>query len=292
MTAALAGVALLALSACSSGDNTNSAFDLSKVTVDKSAAALLPAQYQTKGINIGSDIPYAPMELFAEDGVTVTGLDYDLSQLIAKKLGVTISFNKQAWDSIIPSVQAGNHDMIMSGMNDTLERQASLDFVDYFKGGFSIVVAKGNPEGIAKLSDLCGKTAVVQMQTTQGTMLRDLDCGAAGPVNILEFKTDPEAVTALVAGTGVADVMDAPIAAYAALQQPTKLELVTDPANPNGYTPGYTAIGVLKGNTGLANALKAAIDSAIADGSYQAVLDKWNLGNFAVTEATINGTKK
>ena len=285
---ALAGVALLALSACSS--NASPSVSPGTVAVDEAAAALLPDSYKTNGINIGSDIPYAPMELFEEDGVTVTGLDYDLSQLIAAKLGVKISFNKQAWDSIIPSVQAGTHDMIMSGMNDTVERQGQLDFVDYFKGGFAIVTAKGNPEGISTLKDLCGKTAVVQTQTVQGDMLKALDCGAAGPVKLQEYPTDPDAITALIAGKGVADVMDAPIAAYAALQQPTKLELVVDAKNPNGYEPVFTGIGVLKGNTGLASALQAALNSAIADGSYQAVLDKWNLGSFAVTEATINGT--
>ena len=288
---AIAGVAILALSACSSGATPTATPSSTGITVDTAAAALLPDAYKTKGINIGSDIPYAPMEFFKEDGTTVTGLDYDLSQLIAAKLGVTISFNKQAWDSIIPSVQSGNHDMIMSGMNDTVERQGQLDFVDYFKGGFAIVTTKGNPEGITKLTDLCGKTAVVQTQTVQGDMLRKLDCGSAGPVKLQEYPTDPDAITALVAGKGVADVMDAPIAAYAALQQPAKLELVVDSANPNGYEPVFTGIGVLKGNKGLADAIQAALNSAIADGSYMAVLDKWNLGSFAVTEASINGTK-
>jgi polar amino acid transport system substrate-binding protein len=285
----MAGVAIFALAACSADATpTPSA---TTVAVDEAAASLLPVEYKTSGIDIGSDIPYAPMELFEEDGTTVTGLDYDLSQLIAAKLGVEISFNKQAWDSIIPSVQSGNHDMIMSGMNDTVERQQSLDFVDYFKGGFAIVTAKGNPEGITTLTDLCGKTAVVQTQTVQGDMLRALDCGDAGPVVLQEYPTDPDAITALIAGKGVADVMDAPIAAYAALQQPTKLELVVDAANPNGYEPVFTGIGVLKTNTGLRDAIQAALNSAIADGSYQAVLDKWNLGSFAVTEATVNGTK-
>jgi len=287
----MAGVAIFALSACSASTTPSATPSSTGIAVDTAAAALLPDTYKTKGINIGSDIPYAPMELFKEDGTTVTGLDYDLSQLIAAKLGVTISFNKQAWDSIIPSVQSGNHDMIMSGMNDTVERQGQLDFVDYFKGGFAIVTSKGNPEGITKLTDLCGKTAVVQTQTVQGDMLRKLDCGSAGPVKLQEYPTDPDAITALVAGKGVADVMDAPIAAYAALQQPTKLELVVDSANPNGYEPVFTGIGVLKGNKGLADAVQAALNSAIADGSYMTVLNKWNLGSFAVTEASINGTK-
>ena len=267
------------------------------VQVDSAAAALLPAKYKTAGINVASDIPYAPMEMF-DDENNPTGFDYDLSQSIAQKLGVKISFNKQAWDSIIPSLQAGNHDIIMSGMNDTVERQATLDYVDYFKGGFSIVVAKGNPQGVKTLTDLCGQPVTIQKATVQGDMLKALtpQCTAAGKkaVIINEYPSDPEALNALRAGKGIADVMDAPIAAYAA-QTSGKgqyFDLITDAANPNGYEAVYTGIGVLKANKELTAALQKAVQSLIDDGTYGKILAKWNLSSFGVTTATINGTKK
>jgi polar amino acid transport system substrate-binding protein len=267
------------------------------VEVDSAAAALLPADFKTKGINVASDIPYAPMEMFDDENMP-TGFDYDLSQSIAQKLGVTVSFNKQAWDSIIPSLQAGNHDIIMSGMNDTVERQATLDYVDYFKGGFAIVVAKGNPNKVATLLDLCGQPVTIQKATVQGDMLKALtpQCVAAGKkaVVINEYPSDPEALNALRAGKGIADVMDAPIAAYAA-QTAGKgqyFELITDAANPNGYEPVFTGIGILKTNKELTSALQAAVQSLINDGTYGKILAKWNLSSFGVAEASINGTKK
>jgi polar amino acid transport system substrate-binding protein len=302
--AAMATASVLMVAGCAStteatptASATTDAMSIPMVEVDAAAAALLPDSYKTAGINVASDIPYAPMEMFDENNKP-TGFDYDLSQSIAQKLGVTVSFNKQAWDSIIPSLQAGNHDIIMSGMNDTVERQATLDYVDYFKGGFAIVVAKGNPNKVATLLDLCGQPVTIQKATVQGDMLKALtpQCVAAGKkaVVINEYPSDPEALNALRAGKGIADVMDAPIAAYAA-QTAGKgqyFELITDAANPNGYEPVYTGIGILKANKELTSALQAAVQSLINDGTYGKILAKWNLASFGVTEATINGTKK
>jgi polar amino acid transport system substrate-binding protein len=301
--AALATASVLVLAGCSgtttaapteSASPTTAA--IPAVQVDSAAAALLPAKYKTAGINVASDIPYAPMEMFDAAGKP-TGFDYDLSQSIGQKLGVTVSFNKQAWDSIIPSLQAGNHDIIMSGMNDTVERQKQLDYVDYFKGGFAIVVAKGNPNNVKTLMDLCGQPVTIQKATVQGDMLKALapQCVAAGKkaVIINEYPADPDALSALRAGKGIADVMDAPIAAYAAQTggDGQYYDLITDAANPNGYQPVFTGIGVLKANTGLTKAIQAAVQSLIADGTYGKILAKWNLSSFGVTEASINGTK-
>lgn len=302
--AAMATASVLMVAGCASTTDatptasaTTDSMAIPMVEVDSAAAALLPADFKTKGINVASDIPYAPMEMFDENNKP-TGFDYDLSQSIAQKLGVTVSFNKQAWDSIIPSLQAGNHDIIMSGMNDTVERQATLDYVDYFKGGFAIVVAKGNPNKVATLLDLCGQPVTIQKATVQGDMLKALtpQCVAAGKkaVVINEYPSDPEALNALRAGKGIADVMDAPIAAYAA-QTAGKgqyFELITDAANPNGYEPVFTGIGILKTNKELTAALQAAVQSLINDGTYGKILAKWNLSSFGVAEATINGTKK
>ena len=126
------------------------------------------------------------VEILNDDG-TVSGLDYDLSQALGQQLGVKFSFNKQAWDSIIPSLQSGNHDIIMSGMNDTLERQQTLDFVDYFLGGFSILVAKGNPDGITSLKDLCGKTVAEEVEVAQIALIKAVakECPAGQTIEII-----------------------------------------------------------------------------------------------------------
>lgn len=297
--ALLASTGLLLMSGCGSS-NTNSGMTgtekIPEVAVDAAAAALVPERFKDQGISIASDIPYAPMEMFDENG-NVYGVDYDLAVAIGQKLGLKISFNDQDWDGIIPSLQSGLHDVIISGMNDTVERQETLVFVDYFKAGFAIIVEKGNPEGITTLTDLCGKTVAVIISTVQGDLLRALEpqCIAAGkaPVDVMELPDDPAALSAIRAGKAVADVSDAPVAAYAAQTagDGQYFELVKDAANPNGYETVFTGIAVLKEDNDLALAIQAALESLMDDGTYMQILKKYNVDSFAVPKATINGTK-
>lgn len=295
----LASAGLLLMSGCGSSDSESVATgtdQIPEVAIDAAAAALVPERFKDQGISIASDIPYAPMEMFDENN-NVYGVDYDLAVAIGQKLGLKISFNDQDWDGIIPSLQSGLHDVIISGMNDTVERQATLDFVDYFKAGFAIIVKKGNPEGITTLTDLCGKTVAVIISTVQGDLLRALEpqCVEAGkaPVDVMELPDDPAALSAIRAGKAVADVSDAPVAAYAAQTagDGQYFELVKDAANPNGYETIYTGIAVLKEDNDLALAIQAALQSLMDDGTYMEILKKYNVDSFAVPKATINGTK-
>ena len=299
-TLAALGATALLLAACggSSSSTESSAAPAASTAASAAAgvgasAALLPQEYKDKGeIDVASDIPYPPMEILAEDG-TVTGLDYDLAQALGQQLGVKISFNKQAWDSIIPSLQSGTHDIIMSGMNDTLERQQTLDFVDYFLGGFSILVAKGNPEGITSLKDLCGHTVAEETEVAQIELIKAVakECPAGQTIEILELPSDGDAQNAVRAGKAVADVLDAAPAGYSAKTAPDLFEVIVDAEAPNGVEPVYTGIGVLKENSGLTAALQAALQEIIDNGTYKSILDKYGLGQYAVTEAIINGTK-
>lgn len=291
-SAVVAASAALILSGCAASQpaasNTAAA---SGAGVDKAAAALVPANFK-KGINVGSDIPYAPMEMFDAKNKPM-GFDYDLSQAIAGKLGVPISFNKQAWDSIIASLQSGTHDIIMSGMNDTLDRQKVLDFVDYFSAGFAVVVPAGNPEHIKTFADLCGKTVAIQTATSQIDLVNAVNPSCTSKIQVLKFPTDGDAQNAIRAGKASAGVNDGQVAAYTVQTAGAGkyFELVTPTDAPAGYTSALTGIGVLKSNSGLTKAIQAALQSLIADGTYGKLLAKWNLTAFAVTEATINGTK-
>jgi polar amino acid transport system substrate-binding protein len=289
--AMLATVSIFALTGCAAETATENTAD-GTIAVDETAAALVPAEFKD-GISVASDIPYAPMELFDEND-NPTGFDYDLSQAIAAKLGVTLSFEDQDWDGIIPSLQSGTHDIIMSGMNDTIERQEVLDFVDYFSAGFAVVVAKGNPEGIKSFADLCGKVVAIQTATAQIDLINAVNPSCAKKIEVLEFPTDGDAQNAIRAGKAVAGVNDGQVAAYTAQTagDGEYFEIVAPSDAPDGYTSALTGVGVLKKNTGLTAAIQAAINSLIADGNYAKLLEKWNLSAFAVTEATINGTKK
>jgi polar amino acid transport system substrate-binding protein len=290
----------LALTGCSVDDPVTAGTPAPQmsVEVDAAAAAALPAKYKDAGaINVAADIPNPPMEMLDENN-NPTGLDYDLSQAMGGKLGVKFNFQQQAFDSSIPSLQAGKNDIIFAGMNDTAERQKVLNFVDYFHAGFKILVNAGNPEGIGSIIDLCGKPVAVQKATVQGEYLASFakKCQEAGkaPIELVQLPSELDAQTAVRSGKAVADVVDASVATYAAATagDGRLFELVKDPEFPNGYNPVYTGIGLLKENKDLTEALRLALQSLVEDGTYTQLMEKYDLVDFAVTEAGVNNGGK
>ena len=293
---AAAGLALASgLTACSAGSTPASEVKtFSAADIDPAAAASLPERYKAAGvIKVASDIPYPPMEMFDENQ-QLTGLDYDLAQALGAKLGVKLELQTQAFDSIIPSLQSGKNDIIMSGMNDTAERQETLDFVDYFHAGFSILVPEGNPQNITTALDLCDRDVAVQKATVQAEILRSYDrqCTDKGssPIRVAELPLETDVQTAVRSGKAAADVVDSAVAAYAAKTAGDGkiFDVVKDPANPAGYNPVYTGIGVLKKDAQLSKALLTALQALIADGTYDTILAKYDLSDYTVKESGLN----
>ncbi|CAG6395829.1 ABC transporter substrate-binding protein [Streptomyces cocklensis] len=257
----------------------------------------LPQKYQdSKVIQVGTDASYAPMEQTV-DG-KIVGIDPDLGAALGEKLGVTLKFTNGKFDGLITSLQTGRSDIVMSAMSDTKARQGGLDdkgkkigtgvdFVDYYNSGSSLLVQKGNPKGVKSLDDLCGQTVAVQ----RGTIYEDAfkkqktTCGSKG-LTIQAFDTDAEAQTRVKAGGAVADLNDTPVAAYIAQTsgKGADFEVAGAPSD-----AGPFGIAVSKDATQLRDALKAAMDAIVADGTYTKILQKWNATTGAVTTVAING---
>lgn len=295
LLAASAGLAL-ALTGCSGssggGDTSDAAGanlptgDEISTTADPELTKLLPADIVDQGkINIAVDIPFPPMAMY-DDSNREIGFDPELGRLIGQKLGIDVSLNKQAFDSVIPSLQANKNDIIMSGMNDTPERQETLSFVDYTHGGFAIAVQAGNPAKIGTQQDLCGKTVSVQKATVQGDLLRAMDCD----ITVMELPNDLDAQTALRAGKSQAYAADAVVTEYvvATTDDGKAFEIVRDPENPAGFNPVYSGIGILKEDTELTEAVRAALQALIEEGTYQEVLERNGIDAYAVESAEIN----
>ncbi|WP_017791742.1 ABC transporter substrate-binding protein [Leucobacter salsicius] len=301
ITTAAALAAMLGLTACSgsSGSSATAEEPAAALTsgVDKAAEAALPDAIREAGvIRAAAGIPYPPFILL--EGDKQVGLDPDLAQALGEKLDVKFEIGHQAFETVIPALQAKKFDIIMSGMNDTIEREGTLNFVEELYAGFAIVVKKGNPEGIKQLTDLCGTSVAVQKASAQLGLLEDLkkECVAsgAGDLDIQQLPTAQDPQTALKAGRVVAFPVDAPVAAYTAATSGDgkDFEIISDPEHPAGFNPVYTGIGTLKSNTELTEALRLAMQAIIDEGVYQEILDKHNLGAYATDEAIVNGAGK
>jgi polar amino acid transport system substrate-binding protein len=277
----LAAAVLMLASACGNGDSPT----VQLTTGAAPLASLLPQAIRDKGtLTVGSDVAYPPVEYFDTDGTTIIGLDPDLGKAIGAKLGIVLKFENGTFDGLIASLTTSHRiDLIMSAMSDNKKRQASIDFVDYFTAGTSILVKKGNPQGITSLDDFCGKTIAIQRGTTQDDVAtaQARKCGS-NKLTILKFDTDTEAQQQIKGGRAVADMNDFPVAAYTA-QKDSSFEVVGQQIEAGPY-----GIGVRKEDSQLRDALKAALQALIDDGTYATILKKWDVTQGAVTTATVN----
>ncbi|MFI5983133.1 ABC transporter substrate-binding protein [Streptomyces sp. NPDC051555] len=294
---AIAVAGALILTGC--GDQTDKSSDTGGKTSSAPLFSKLPKKIQDAGvIKVGTDATYAPMEF--KEGEKIVGVDPDIAAALSKQLGVKFEFTSGTFATLLGGLPTGRTDVVMSSMSDTKARQQGLDdkgqktgngvdFVDYFTASTGILVKKGNPEGIKTLDDLCGKKLAVQRGTTYEQSAKDQSakCEKDGKakLSIEAFDTDAEAQTRVKAGGAVADLNDSPVAAYIAQTAGggNDFEAVANPGD-----AGLFGIAIDKKNTELRDALAAAIDATIKDGSYKAALDKWNAASGAVTKAQVN----
>jgi polar amino acid transport system substrate-binding protein len=217
-------------------------------------------------LTIGSDTSFPPME--SMNGQVAEGFDVDLMNAMGKELGLTVVFQTEGFDTLIPTLEAGGKfDVIASGMTIKPERQAKIDFTTpYFDSNQSIAMRKGGT--YTAPADLKGKKIGVQAGTT-GEAWATENLKPAGAI-LVPFKTTTEAFTALQAKNVDAVVNDLPVTADIVKDAAKGLAIVKD--IPTGEQYGF---GVSKKNPELLKALNDALAKVKASGEYQKIYDKW-----------------
>ncbi|MGY4683209.1 ABC transporter substrate-binding protein [Micromonospora aurantiaca (nom. illeg.)] len=284
-----AAVLLLSLAACGEEESTTQPGDGPSVSssVDAALAAKVPDAIKSDGkIVVGTDSTYAPAEFLDNDGKTVIGFDVELFTAVAAKLGLKAEFVSAPFGDIINGVNSGKYEAGVSSFTINDERKGQANMVSYFQVGTQWVTKKGNPAGIA-LDNACGKKIAVQKDTVQveDIQKRSKACTDAGKpaITIDQFPGQDAATAAVVSGKDDAMLADYPVGVYAVTQSNDALELLDKQyeAAPYGYV-------LAKEQTQLAEAVRDATKAVIADGSYKQVLDKWKVGDGAITDPAIN----
>lgn len=290
----LSAAMMVSLAACGTSDEesesstTTTGYDVSSVQKDDSIAAMLPDSVTKDGkLTVGMDTSYAPAEFLAEDGKTPVGFDVDIVKALANIFGLEADPQTSNFDSIIPSV-GSKYDIGVSSFTITEERMEAVDFVSMFKAGSTWVVKEGNPNNV-DTSDLCGLKIAVQTGTTQEEEVNEAQaqCKADGKDDIEILSTKLQTAVTTNVSTGKADVFyaDSPVAGYAISQSEGALEAL-------GEDVGVTkeAVAVAKGDTETAEAVQAALQKLMDDGTYGKILKHWGVESGAIDKAEINPT--
>lgn len=178
----LAAIMALSLAACASTAKTEDAASTSGKLTMATEATFQPYEYY--------------------DGDAIVGIDVEVAQAIADKLGMELEVTDIAFDSIIPGVQTGKYDMGMAGMTVTDERKEQVNFSDSYATGVQVVIVKDDSP-ITSVDDLFadGASTVVGTQAgTTGFIYATSDIEDAGLGTVKSFGKTTDAVEALKNG--------------------------------------------------------------------------------------------
>lgn len=228
-----------------------------------------------------SDISFPPFESYTSSKQPI-GSDIDLGNAFAKLMGVKAVWRNTAFAGIIPALQAGQCDAIISGLYDKASRRKVVDFVDYALLGNSIAVAKGNPHHVTGLNaSLSGLKVGVESGTTLRLQLvaKNKELAKAGKkqMTILDFPTDAAAFQQLIAGNVDAYYSVTSTGAYYGKKTGGRTEI----AGPQVSAFPF-GIATRKNEKSLHATFVRALAKLRADGRYTAILKHWGVANAAL----------
>ena len=212
---------------------------------------------------MSTNAAFPPYEMTTDSG-EFEGIDIATAQAIADKLGLELQIDDMDFDAALLAVQQGKADMVMAGVTVTDERQNVMDFTDSYATGIQSIIVKEDSD-IASVDDLAGKKIGTQRGTTGYLYCSD----DFGDENVVAYDNGLTAVQMLNNGQVDCVVIDnAPAKEFIAANPGLKL---LDTA----YVEESYAIGVGKGNTELKDAINTALEELKADGTLQAIVDKY-----------------
>jgi polar amino acid transport system substrate-binding protein len=262
---------------------------VSGIQADPALKAELPAAVAARGtLLLGTTQPTGLAGL-PHDGVDgagkEVGLDVDLRNAIAKKLGVTWDTQYGTFQTIIPGTQNGKFDVGWGNFGVTKAREKIVDFATYLTDGQSFLGASSvTADKISTLTDLCGYTVATSPGSTFQQILTDgaAKCAAAGkkPYQVQYFSDSAPIFLGLANG---------------------KIDVLFGPTLSVKYDAGHVAgtkflgqisstpVGVVtaKGSP-LAKPLSDAVNALIADGSYAKIFAKWGVADTEIKVSQVN----
>lgn len=196
---------------------------------------------------------FPPYEYHATvDGVDkIVGFDIDIANYITAQLGFNLTIKDQSFDTLIPSLQSGQPDFVMAGLNATPERRELVDFSDpYYYEFFALISRAGKP--VTGLEDLAGRRLGVQRGSTAEPTAIELKNTIKG-LKVVTFDRLDDLVAALLkrrlwAGLTADEVARSYVDLNPSLQYvqlPSLGELITYIAFPKGSTRVNDFNGVL-----------------------------------------------
>ena len=265
------GMSVSLLAGCGSSASSSAASSeaASSEAASSSAAADSDLDYiKGNGKMVIGYTVYAPMNYTDDDG-NFTGFDTELATAVCEKLGVEPDFVEINWDTKIVELDAKSIDCIWNGMTLTDEIMANAACTKAYAKNAQVVVVKDGTE-YASTADLVGKTVLAEAGSAGESAIQDDENLSQADYVSKSVQTD--CLMEVAAGTADAAILDLTLA-NAMIGEGTdyaNLKIV-DELNAEEY-----GVAFRKGSDAAA-AVDAAFDELKADGTIQALAEKYEL---------------
>lgn len=259
--AALVGAATVCALAltCSLAGCASNATDSSDSATDSAAGG--------KTLKVAMELAYPPFET-KDDAGNPEGLAVDFIRDFGAAYGYDVQIENTAWDGLIPSLQSGKADLVISSMTITDERKQSVDFSDAYAMAQLAILANAD-SGVASIDDLNqpGKKVAVKTGST-GDVYATKNLTNA---DIVRLADESACVTEVVQGKADGFLYDQ-LTIYRNHQaNPDTTEAVFIPFQ----DPEEWGIAVKKGDTELLDQLNAFIAQSKTDGEFDRLTEKY-----------------
>ena len=187
-------------------------------SVTKQAPTVLDRISQRGVLVVGTAASMPPFNMTTKEG-DVIGLEPDMAKLMAEEMGVKLRFEVIPFSELLPALEAGKVDLILSQMTITGKRNMKVAFVGpYFISGKSFVT---KIKWIASVKDASQvdspKTTMVALKGSTSQTFVEKEVPKA---KLVLAKDYDEAVDMLLKGKVDAMVADYPICVLTVLRNP------------------------------------------------------------------------
>lgn len=254
---------------------------------DPAAAAAVPAAIGKDGkLTVATTAGSIPLSFHATDDKTPIGVEVDIAQLVADKLGLALDVQVTSWENWPLKTQSGDFEAVFSNVGINKDRVKLFDFSTYRAAYMGFEAKKSSTYNIKGADDISGLKVSVGSGTNQEKILlawnKDLESRGKAPATLQYYSSDADTILALSSGRTDLNLAPYPSVSY---RENTRNDLkVVGKVNAGWPSETLVAATTLKGN-GLAPAITDALNSAIKDGTYGKVLDRWGLSEEALPES-------
>lgn len=264
------------------------------------AAGAADAQATRTDINAAVSSPYPPWAYRDLATNRLIGFNIDLTEAIAAKMGANVNWTESAFAQLMPALLTKRADVIV-GIADRPERRESMNFLDYAWDRSVFFTLTANAAQFPTADSLCGKRVSTTRSTSWPAAIAKWSaehCAKAGKPEAIVLGADTSVLLELEQGRADAGVQGGANLAYQNTQKNNRFVAVgnlftSEQADQEAFLLSVNetmGMAFSKDDPKLGEALKKALATLMADGTYRELIRKWNVPqNSAMDRPLING---